>query len=680
MSETVRAQLANVAAAAKRQAARFEGFQAGGGGMVARPLVTCKDAAVRAERGGGLHVTFRRDGGSVEAAPAALELPGDWQAFARLRATVVNGPAPLLLHVVVLGARGRVMRRRRLAPGRRAVLNVPLGDLPLVQGARPAYQPAGVRLVAQWGRTWKTEAQRLEAGGIWPPTANNRPVTLVLEELALVPRRDADAPPAPVVDHLGQRRSTSWPGKARGEADLRRAAAEEGAALRGARPPGGRDRFGGWLAGPDFRATGFFTVARDDAGRWWFVDPLGRPFWSLGATGVRPGDFTSLAGREGLYEDLPDPRRFPAAYARGGWGLRGEERAVNFYAANVVRKYGSMERWHRRVVRRLAAWGMNTVANWSAEPFLLQRRVPHVRTLSTRLEGQARIANRMPDVWCPRWRAAFEAHVAEAAAAARDNPWLLGYFVDNEMPWGGLHKGAVLDCPPAAPARGAFLAFARRRFPSLAAFNRALGTRCRRWQDVRLLRPQDVAAGQAALREFVGELAERYFRTVAETLRKHDGDHLYLGCRFVRNRPDDLICAAAGRHCDVVTVNCYDLWPRREQFGDWHAACGGKPILVGEHQYFLVSPRQLPPPWTSFTAAERRRLYVEFVRKWAEQPYSLGCHWFQFEDQPATGRPGDGENQIIGLVDVTDRPHADMVAAVKRASAGMYRWHANARA
>jgi hypothetical protein len=42
----------------------------------------------------------------------------------------------------------------------------------------------------------------------------------------------------------------------------------------------------------------------------------------------------------------------------------------------------------------------------------------------------------------------------------------------------------------------------------------------------------------------------------------------------------------------------------------------------------------------------------------------VGTHWFQWLDQPATGR-SDGENYNIGFVDVTDRPYAELVAAAK---------------
>jgi hypothetical protein len=55
-------------------------------------------------------------------------------------------------------------------------------------------------------------------------------------------------------------------------------------------------------------------------------------------------------------------------------------------------------------------------------------------------------------------------------------------------------------------------------------------------------------------------------------------------------------------------------------------------------------------------------------------PEMIGTHWFQWVDQPATGR-FDGENYNIGLVDVTDRPYPDLVAALKETHRRVLRVH-----
>jgi hypothetical protein len=174
-----------------------------------------------------------------------------------------------------------------------------------------------------------------------------------------------------------------------------------------------------------------------------------------------------------------------------------------------------------------------------------------------------------------------------------------------------------------------------------------------------------------------GLYASRYFSEVKRLLKEADPDHLYLGCRFVRVRPHELVVRAASV-CDVVTVNAYSLLPERDRFDEWHRLCG-RPIQIGEHQYAQYGPHLPPPIWPSLSAEERRRYFPEFVRTAACMPYCVGSHWFQYVDQAGTGRPSNGENMAIGWIDVVDRPHDEMIAAGREIGDGIYRWHAEAR-
>ncbi len=50
----------------------------------------------------------------------------------------------------------------------------------------------------------------------------------------------------------------------------------------------------------------------------------------------------------------------------------------------------------------------------------------------------------------------------------------------------------------------------------------------------------------------------------------------------------------------------------------------------------------------------------------------MGSHYFQYADQPVTGRAFDDENYQIGFIDVTDTPYPEMVAAARSVGATMY--------
>ncbi len=647
--QAAQAVLANLTDESRRKASeRYEAFQAGGGGMVLREEISLDGAGISTV-GEQVQVDFQRDGGQVEATPKALELPEDWQAYDRLRLEVSNPGEAMGLDLVIVGARCRIIDSRKVPAGGLATLEIDLIDLPISAGIRELYQPAGVRLVAR--------------------IADGQPRSLVLESLQLLPdTRDAKRF---AIDKFGQRVNGDWHNKIRSVGELRSSLEREEDLLQKLTPPPQRDEFGGWTEGPAFEATGFFRVEREDNGRWWLVNPLGNVFWSIGTTGIRTTDSTPTEGREHLYEELPDrDGPFGECYMENGFGQ---------YRYNLMRKYGPgadwKEKWRDRVTRRFRGIGFNTVANWSEAIFLDQQVIPHVRTGGTRYEGAPMATRRHADVFDPAWETYLDGHFAELTAPCKDNPWLIGYFVDNEMPWGNMR---LLSCDLSCKLRDRWLAFAQEKFADMGAFNKTFGTDFADWQGVHDWQlDEKLPEGPAleAMHEFEGIYAEQYFSKVTEYLKKHDSNHLYLGCRFVRKMPHEAIVKAAGRHAELVTVNAYCWAPTWEEFGQWYQTAQ-KPLLIGEHHAPLSSERQLLPLYGAFTPEQRRQYYEGYLKAFASMPWGLGCHWFQHADQPTTGRFQDGEDQTIGFVDITDQPHLELVETARAVARKVYEWHA----
>jgi hypothetical protein len=73
--------------------------------------------------------------------------------------------------------------------------------------------------------------------------------------------------------------------------------------------------------------------------------------------------------------------------------------------------------------------------------------------------------------------------------------------------------------------------------------------------------------------------------------------------------------------------------------------------------------------------AERGVAYRYYVEQAFAMPELIGTHWFQWADQMCTGR-FDGENYNIGLVDVTDRPYAELVEDLKTTHKRLHDVHA----
>src|SRR5690606_40000774 len=80
-----------------------------------------------------------------------------------------------------------------------------------------------------------------------------------------------------------------------------------------------------------------------------------------------------------------------------------------------------------------------------------------------------------------------------------------------------------------------------------------------------------------------------------------------------------------------------------------------KPLLIGEFSFgsrdrgpFWPGPLEVP------SENARAAAYAHFLERARQEPAIVGLHWFQYLDQPVTGRLLDGENGHVGLVAITD--------------------------
>src|SRR6516165_10311798 len=272
-----------------------------------------------------------------------------------------------------------------------------------------------------------------------------------------------------------------------------------------------RDRFGGLEGSLAFRATGFFRTERRD-GRWWLVTPEGNPFFSIGMDTVAPGGATYIEGRGFMFRDLPAVDGELA----GHWSEQDDRRglpvqrgrafdhghAFDFFTANLERKFGAdwRARWREESATRLEAWGFNTIGNWSDPDLWAMHRLPYTVPLSP--EGElARVSSGddwwgpIPDPFDPRFAAAADKMAQHAAAKVRRDPYLLGYFVDNELYWGrGWSKDpreryslaiGSLAADSASPAKSAFVAQLTETYREPAKLGEAWGIALSSWDDLR---------------------------------------------------------------------------------------------------------------------------------------------------------------------------------------------------
>ena len=470
----------------------------------------------------------------------------------------------------------------------------------------------------------------------------------------------------PFIDRYGQFRHAEWPEKVHSDADLRADLAREEAALAASPRPASWDRFGGWKDGPRLRATGAFRTELVD-GKWWLVTPEGHLFFSTGIDVVRNNT------------DSPDGSKHPDWYA----SPVPPDGRMPFPDWNLRLKFGKddyLADYYAFVQRRLPAWGINTVGNWSGRELLCAAAMPYVVTLGENEKSIPHVPGGLKfyDVFDERFVPALRAHFAKrfredpAARRARTDPLCIGFFFDNELQFNPCVAKALAAPFAECAAKRELLGRARKRYVDVAALNAAWGTSFADWEAVKAISAEPKGPGWREDRNaFLAEWFERYFRAVKEAIAAEAPGRLYLGCRFVGFRQSSLLWDAAAKHCDVVSVNAY----ANSIANLPKAAVGiGKPILLGEFHFGCLDRGMFRASLCPVgDQAERGRSYARLVEGALSHPLLVGCHWFQYRDQPLVGR-GDGEAYQCGFVDGTDRPYEELCAAARAVGENMYRY------
>lgn len=416
-------------------------------------------------------------------------------------------------------------------------------------------------------------------------------------------------------------------------------------------PPGscavsGFDRFDGYSA-ISLDATGYFHTQQVN-GQWWLVTPDGHPFWSAGINHM------SFAG-------TPD---------RNG---------VTLYQDSVTAKYGTQQAWADAQLVRMNDWGYNTIGAWS-DLDTLTGHEPY--TLLLGLTSEDFGSGQMVDLWSTAWTNGVDSTIAAAAAQHANDPYLVGYWLDNELHWGPdwrpLHLfDEYLARTSTEPGKQVMITWLQQRYPTFADFAADFTTTATDWTT--LSDPSTVTAwtstgGEATRAAWVGAVAERYFSYTNGVLRAADPNHLNLGPRMIAHTASRPLLEAAARYVDVASFNLYPILP--ELIGPLlnadptylpvdgplaaQAQILGKPMLISEWSYRAADsglPNTWPPLFPTLqTQAQRAAAYEAYVKALLSTNYVVGQHWFELTDEPAAGR-FDNEDSNFGLVDGYDNPY-----------------------
>jgi len=479
-----------------------------------------------------------------------------------------------------------------------------------------------------------------------------------------------EKPATPVVDAFGQWTARDWPGKVRGMDELKASMAQTEAMAAAASLPDEWSAYGGWKQ-IRFKPKGFFYTHHDGK-RWWLVDPDGYAFISAGIDCIRTGEPGVLGGQEELFEWLPPQN--DSLYAQAYQTTRNLS-MVDFQKSNMMRVYGVewKQKWEEISVGLMKRWRVNTVANWSDNDMARRQKRPYVLNMSRFPTTPVKLYRDFPDVFDPAYHEAAKQY-AEQLKPLRDDPYLIGYFLQNEPHWAfGDNNLAFEMFATTTPsfAKKEMARWLQKKYGTIQAFNSVWKQNLSDFNGIETItmkdRPSDAAWNDCT--EFSGLMVDRYVEVVCSEVKKVAPNHLNLGMRYAWISSE--LCYRAGAWFDVFSINGYSnpAPPSTEE----EARRSGKPVIIGEWHFGCATDRGLPA--TGIQGAESQTARGEAYRYYFEQgvarPEIIGIHWFQWNDQPIFGRY-DGENYNIGFLDICLQPYHELAEQAQLSHERMY--------
>lgn len=495
-----------------------------------------------------------------------------------------------------------------------------------------------------------------------------------------------------LVDRFGQV-ERDYPGKISDEAELKADVVKESAYYAGfdyrkklAAKGVKLDVYGGvegTLKSLALTKTGYFHVEQRKVkgkNRWFLVDPAGNAFFHLGICGFAPSDdYTDVTGRTDSYEWLPPREGAMAAAWKDKPGEYWNARAMSFYKANVIRKYGSFDddEMCGRYIDRVRSIGFNSVGSFSPiQKPVHEKRFPYVEVIYF---GQPKWIYSVRGVFDPfdeKSIADVKATMQRYAAAAED-PLLIGRFLANEQ--------AMEDVPRQLPRLDGDWACKRElvkslkgKYRTIAAFNKAWGLSLADF-DAAVREPLaiETKSAFADAQEFAGVFLDAYYSLICREYRAVDPNHMLIGNRWQPGTAnDETLCRVAGKYMDVISVNYYTAGIDEAFMKRLYKWTGGKPQFWSEFYYTATKESNNGPFGQDVdTQRERGLAYRNYAEGAASLGFVVGLEWFTLIDQAPTGRYFEGQNgerANTGLFSVLDRPYKDMWASMFDAHLNIY--------
>jgi len=384
------------------------------------------------------------------------------------------------------------------------------------------------------------------------------------------------------------------------------------------------------------QATGFFRVEKIN-NRWWVIDPLGCANIQRAINTFQKGksDRNINAFNELFKTDA-------------GWV---KQSALDFSNIGL----NGVGAWSDdKTIRKFNKTSRKTKLSYSLNLNMLGK-YSYLKGKSYDSSQNSGFTNMTVFVFDPTFEMFCDSMTRADISNFKDDPDLFGYFSDNELPFGNGNLIAYL---------------------TLKSENEPARIAAEKWLSEKGLSRENITEKEKS--EFAGFVADRYYRIVSSAIHKADPNHMYLGSRVhweVKFNPD--IMMAAGKYCDIVSINYYTVWsPEKEHLENW-AKWTKKPFIITEFYTKGMDSglaNTTGAGWNVHTQKDRGYSYQDFCLALLESKSCVGWHYFKYQDNDPTAK-NQGSSNIDsnkGIVNNDYKYYEDMTNAMKQLNNQVY--------
>lgn len=390
---------------------------------------------------------------------------------------------------------------------------------------------------------------------------------------------------------------------------------------------------------------GYWRIGQTDARAWWFISPKNEREFLNTVTTVQPfQQARNAAGPHFVSQD---------------WN------------GSIGKFDGDLHSWAEKTWQRVQASGFKGLGAW-CHPIFHDLPVPMTRDLNIWAYYKAGTEK----IFTPTWIDNCDQIVSSQVTKLRDNKNLVGYYTDNELDWSDASIGPAVyfnHLPANDNNRIEVISAIKALWPTIEEFNSAWETKLPSYQDVESMQtlPREPAgAYDRLLGVWLEKVARQYFTITTAAIRKYDPNHLILGVRFKGYAPSEVVRASRGL-TDAQSINYYvaDALLDPDMFRRMHEE-SGQPVIITEYAFHALDGQSENRNTFGFPAQVRDQNaraegYKQFTTRLARVPYIIGADWFQWNDEPPSGRNVDAEDVNFGIVDVNDQPYAKLMNTVR---------------